>query len=153
MGFLSNQWLLANPVRRRKHRPIEVSINAQIPQENWSPESNIVIEINAYRPNGTFQALELTQAEADEILGYVANAASPSARRRVVFKTLSELELSELTEWLALTLNVVSHKRGKKLAQLLTEMGGYIRRYAPAASELPKQKRARRKSGRAKRKT
>jgi hypothetical protein len=102
MGFVSNQWLNRGMgLRNRSYRPVEVSITCREADDSWSRRNDVVVEFVARRPNGEFQTLHLSEAEANKVAATIVGRMSTEGREALVPRLLRGLSDASLLKVLA----------------------------------------------------
>jgi hypothetical protein len=103
---MSKQWLnRGEGLRNRSYRPIKVKIVCgQHDDTSWSRETGMKFHISAWKPNGEYQSLDLSQAEADEVAPTLVACMSQQGREKLVNGLLGDLSDAKLLRALALDL-------------------------------------------------
>ena len=65
---------------------MSASISCDKPMDPWSQQNEVKVEFTARKPNGEFQTLHLSQAEADGVGEVVVGAMSVEGRKRLLKK-------------------------------------------------------------------
>jgi hypothetical protein len=107
VGFITNQWLnRGQGVRSRGHWPVPINALAEVCTDAWSKRNRVVVEITARdRATSQFQALLLSQQEAERTVQILAEVCSNEARSRLVLQLLKSMTDTELLRALASDFN------------------------------------------------
>lgn len=92
MGFITNQWLKGNPDRNRGHYPVQVSMNVQTSEDEWSLERQVSCEIRVKKDDGEYQVLYFTTGELAEILPALTRSADSTVLKALAAETLRRLD-------------------------------------------------------------
>ena len=105
MGYVSNQWLnRGQGLRNRSYNPVPVTITCQETTDAWSQRNEVRVDFTARRPNGQYQTLHLSRAEADAVAATVVSSMSQQGRERLLHGLLRGLSHAKLLRALAVDL-------------------------------------------------
>jgi hypothetical protein len=96
MGFCSKQWINKG-WRYRRNTPEPVEIEFQEPDNSWSRNEKLKLEVRARRRNLEFQSMYLTQEEVDEAGEFVIAAMSSQARERLLSPLIPSRAVADAT--------------------------------------------------------
>jgi hypothetical protein len=102
VGYASRQPLNGGRgLRGRSYLPIPVKAITCLSTDAWSKRNGAVAEITAWHSNSQFQALHLSQSEAEQTVRTLASAYGEAVRLRLVLELLGKMEDPELLRILA----------------------------------------------------
>lgn len=100
MGFITNQWLTGSSERPRSHFPVKVEITSGLATDSFSQGNNVIGEIYATQPGGSYQIIYITKAELNVLFTTLADGADINALQSVVFNALLRLDDAELLRFI-----------------------------------------------------
>ena len=66
------------------------------PNDDWTVEYKVVVEIHARRENGEYQAFYLTRREAEQCAGDIFSVCSGKVREQIAKQTLKRMTAKQL---------------------------------------------------------
>ena len=107
MGHISNQWLgRGEGLRNRSYYPVPVRISCELAKGSWSERNHAKIEFTAYRANGEYHTMYLSEAESANAAEILQKFMSPKAREKLLQAMLRNMSHAKLLRALAVELKV-----------------------------------------------
>ena len=101
MGFITNQWLMGNPVRKRSFNPVQGLIQAYKPEGTRWEDRGVVLGIELQHKGGDRQVMYFTQAEIDKMFPKISGTVTQSVRLNMALTAIGDVSDSELLSFLA----------------------------------------------------
>ncbi len=92
MAFISKQWLVGSPERRRNHGPIEANLRIESSDDAWCRRKGVVATFSVVRSDGDYMELLFEQPDTNVLFVSLAEAASDRARLKQAIETLRTVD-------------------------------------------------------------